>query len=392
MPAQGGAAERDDLAELSVASYPLGLCLAFRVVPRGTVVNKSPSIVRYRIKLQPIVDARWQVRWRRLPAEIQSLVGYTLEVDASGASTRIDTRPGDSESSRPAARIALGDYGRQLEIRLPTRSLAPLPSPLVEKLRYSVVAFAGSDQRPVWQAAGIWRLRPRLRVADAARRRAALRACFAAEPTALWGYEHGWRCSVPHRQARLSSDDGEDAPAIVLSHAVAPDPPRLKWIRERVVLVDLPGPKRGIAALFGRADRLMSLLQLGSLGSHRPKGDLATPRPLRLPDGSWALRVEYFGGRASARMRASASPWVYSAIVRVHGAAHAPSLRGVRSNSQPELREVFRTVVRDAVGLSRRRVVLSRDKRRIKVYDQLNPLRPPWIYEFRGGRYRVAAS
>lgn len=324
-------------------------------------------------------------------------------------------KPAD-ESWREAALSAFGAAtgvtaakavpGYQLEARLPLSVLTPLPAPRIETLHYRITFF-DADQgdaeaeaaEPTARAEGSLRLDPVLEVPEAVQRRPSVRVCMASEPDALWGFEGGWRCSLPYVDEELVEDDGngEKSSALRLGHSILPTPPTLVWLRERVIFVNLAGVQRGLAALLDKKETILSVMRLGVVGALDPGSTWARDsdaEPLKLPDGSWAVAVTHAEPARSALVaggRCAAGHRVYLSILALRGCLtstpHQPAPEPDPKHP-PYLEEIFRLLLEDCEATSANDWTLSKDRSKITVHSSLYPARPPVVYRYEGGRYR----
>jgi hypothetical protein len=282
---------------------------------------------------------------------------------------------------------------------LPLSTLTPIPAARVDKLAYRVTSYdtdaEGADAEPALRAEGVLSLDPPLEVPEAVQRRASVRVCMASEPDAMWGYQNGWRCSIPYLPEDLSpEDDAQPKAEMLLGHAILPGPPKLVWLRERVVFVNLTGVDRGIAGLLDKKETLLSLFPLGVVGALDPGSTWAREsdaEPIRLPDGTWAVAVTHAyparsviaGGRCAAGHR------VFVSILALRGClVSTPHDPAPDPPFPPYFEEVFRTSLEDCEGTSASDWTLSKDRRTITVHDSLYPRREPRVYQYRDGRYQ----
>lgn len=388
-------------ARLALASYSGGLSLAISAKDASHVPAKAAGMFGQAdavlVELTPA----------ELPKEMHaSLFGVRFWL---GTFRRLVHFEKPSQRWRDAAVGSFGAEvpgGWQLEARIPLSTLTPLPEPRVKRWRYRVTVYdAGAAQKkaaPALRFAGELAFDPVPEVHEAVRRRLSVRSCMAAHPgKAVWGFRNGWRCSVPYETRRVFEDDalpGKEK-RIALSHARMPDPPVLRFLRERVVLLNYPGLGRGLAALV-RADKtLVSLLDLGVVGARSPGNALtkhSDAESLRLPDGTWAFSVVH----AYPEQPATASPLgarceggqrVFLSIVAVRGAPHVTPHKAVpEPDPPPILEEVLRVQLAGCKDRVARRWRISRDAGEVKVFDSLYPRKAPRRYAYQQGRYRRA--
>jgi hypothetical protein len=298
--------------------------------------------------------------------------------------------------------------GYQLEARLPLSLLTPLPAPSIDVVHYRVVvhdadARDGSAAEPTLVAEGSVKLDPPMQVPEAVQRRPSMRICMAAEPDALWGYENGWRCSVPYEEESL--DDNDDVVSgLRLGHSLLVSPPTLQWIRERVVLVNIAGVQRGVMALLDKKDTILSLMHLGVVGALDPGNPLAKDsdaEPLKLPDGSFAVAVTHTtpswratGGRPPhVGARCSVGHRIYLSIIALRGCLlSTPFAPAPEPPSPPFLEEIFRATLEDCESSVANDWSLSKDRKVIKVHSSLYPSRPAVTYAWRDGRYQAVVK
>ena len=389
---------RADLnARFAVESYGGGICVALDV---DDDVHE-PATSEGALDDSDALDLALWPRSSGAPAAKrgQPLIGVHLRVGTLRQLVRLRVSRPDGRAELISANGVERPGGYRLELRLPLAVLTPLDGPTVDRLRLQIDvrdrdATGPARNKAHWQ--GTLELDPPLRVPEAVQERVSVRACMAAEPTALWGYHNGWRCSVPYRVAAWSGDDSRPRPAWRLSHARMPEPPRLAYLRERVVLLNFPGIKRGLAALFDRKETILSLLDLGVVGARRP-GSASTresdARGLRLPDGTWAVAVTHaYAARdvpPERGGRCNPGYLVLGSIIAVRGAPHVtPQEHVPEPKTPPRLEEVFRTVLDDCDEARRFDWDIAEDGRRVTVRDSLSPLRPAAVFAYDRGWFR----
>lgn len=291
--------------------------------------------------------------------------------------------------------------GYRLEAKLPLTALTPLPGPVVHSMGYRVTIYdsdaPSQAAQPTLRLSGELKLSPPLQVPEAVRKRASIRICQATQSEALWGYWHGWRCTVPYVQSGLTV--GRDPDRWVSSaHARVPGPPRLVWIRERLMFVNLPGQRRGVAALLDKNDTILSLFRLGVVGSLSPGNPLTRSsgaEHFKLPDGSWAVAVVHaipatttaLGGRCGGGHQVS-----LSVLALRHCLTSTPHKPAPPPPRTPYIEEVLRVLLEDCTRRVANDWTLSKDRRTIRVHSSLYPTRPPVVHVYRGGRYVPAVK
>jgi len=305
---------------------------------------------------------------------------------------------GEKISAAGAAASGLegGGAGYRVEARVPLMVLTPLPAPRIEELRYRVTVFdTDGDERatPGLRFEGVVRLDPALEVPEAVQKRGSVRICVSSEVGALWAYENGWRCAVPFDDDAPGPDDTVALPGRGLGYARVPSPPRIVWIRERVLFVNFTGVRRGVAALLDGRDTILSVMPLGVVGAEDPGNPRMTDsgaEPVRLPDGTYALAVTHaypaepgpLGGRCAAGHR------VFLSLVALRGCYRStPQEPAPEPKHTPYLEEVFRVLLEDCEHSVANDWTMSRDRKTIRVRSSLYPERPPVVWVFRDGRY-----
>jgi hypothetical protein len=395
--AHGGA---DDLSgRMALASYGAGLSLALQIRDE----SHRPARVAAALARSDHVEVELWPGGKPPPSSTK------LRDRAVGVRLRLGTLRGlvevlrPLEAWRPAATSSFGaerSGGYHLEARLPLSTMTPLPSPRVERLDYRVTVHDADDEQasavPTLRAEGSLRLDPALEVPEAVQLRPSVRACIAGEPDALWGYENGWRCSVPYVDPGVMvDDDALPQSELRLGHSVLPEPPTLVWIRERVIFVNLTGVNRAVAALFDKKDTLLSLLPLGVVGALDPGSTWARTsdaEPIRLPDGAWAVAVTHAypavslvpGGRCAAGHR------VFLSIIALRNClVSTPQAPAPDPPAPPYLEEVFKVSLEDCAATSASDWELSKDHITITVRNSIEPTRSPRVYRYRMGRYHL---
>ena len=173
-----------------------------------------------------------------------------------------------------------------------------------------------------------------------------------------------------------------------------PTPPRIVWIRERVLFVNFIGVRTGVAALLDEKDAILSVMPLGVVGAEdpgNPRVSESGTETLRLPDGTYAVAVTHaypakpgaLGGRCAAGHR------VFLSLVALRGCYKStPEKPAPDPEFTPYLEEVFRVLLEDCETSVANDWSLSRDRRTIKVHSSLYPSRPSQVWIFRDGSYR----
>jgi hypothetical protein len=259
---------------------------------------------------------------------------------------------------------------------------------------------------------GLLTLTPAMRVPEAIERRVSVRACMALYPDlALWSFKNGWRCAVPHARKWVERvDDSDWKQRFELSYVRMPKPPKLTYLRERVVLINFPGLSHGAAALFDMHKRLVSLLPLGVIGSLDPGNALtkdAGADPLRLPDGTYAVAITHAepqrleDRRHAARSlpepevppfgsRCARGHHVYLSILALRGAPKVTPHKEVPPpDPPPHFAEVFRAKLEDCDPGVSYDWSISRDRSRIKLRDSLHPEASARVFVYRDGFYQL---
>ena len=291
-----------------------------------------------------------------------------------------------------------GGSGYQVEVRIPLSTLTPLPGPRVDAVRYRVTIHdADRDEKeaiPTLRIEGVARLTPSMDLPEAVQKRSSVRICLATQKGALWGYENGWRCAIPVELDAPSPDDTASVSAVAFGYARVPTPPRIVWIRERLLFVNFTSVDRGVAALLDGKDTILSVMPLGVVAAEdpgNPRVKDSGAETLKLPDGTWAVAATHafpaqpgpLGGRCAGGHR------VYLSILALRGCLkstpHAPA---PDPPFTPYLERVFQVLLEDCDSSAANDWSLSRDRRTIKVHSSLYPARPPTVWVFRDGRYR----
>jgi hypothetical protein len=413
---------KDDLdARLAIASYPSGLSLAVVVKDDRHLPARHVSTIG---------------RWDHLEIELWP-AGLSAKGDAVerglGLHLRLGTEKRLVEVLRPAeawreSAISSGGKavpgGYQVEARIPLAALAPLPLPSVDSVHYRVVvhdADETSAEEPAEGATaageaagggggggssaaeatllleGDARLDPPMEVPEAVRRRASVRACLAAEPRGLFGYENGWHCVVPYLARVFVEDDAEAAGTVRFAHSRVPEAPTLVWIRERVLFVNLQArdaeAQRGIAALLDKHDNLLSVIRLGVVNALDPGSPITKDsgaEVVKLPDGGWAVAVVHAYGTpvVAQGQRCTGASRVYLSILALRGClTSTPQNPAPEPESPPALEEIFRTLLEDCRAAVSNDWSLSKDRKTISVRSSLDPTRAPSTYVYQAGRY-----
>jgi hypothetical protein len=387
----------DDLqAQLALASYRNGLSLAIRVKDDVHLGARSASALRRSDHVEVSLWPGRRPSSTTRPAD--RALGLRFRLGTVKQLVEI-LRPAD-EPWREAALASFGAAvpgGYQIEARLPLPLLTPLPSGSVDTVHYRVAVFDTDARETAAEAKlvveGSARLDPPLLVPEAVQKRASLRACMAAEPDALWGYENGWRCSIPYAPETLPEDDGAPPSTVRLGHSLLTAPPTLTWIRERVIFVNLAGVQRGVAALYDKKSTLLSLMRLGVFGAFDPGNAQAKDsdvEPIKLPDETWAVAVTHaYPARArQAGGRCAAGHVIYLSIIALRGClVSTPFAPAPEPEKPPYLEEIFRATLEDCEESVANDWTLSKDRKTIRVHSSLYPSRGKTTYTFKDGRY-----
>jgi hypothetical protein len=291
--------------------------------------------------------------------------------------------------------------GYRVEARLPLSTLTPLQSPKVERIRYRITLFDADGEQgsapPTLRLEGTASLSPPLEVPEAVQKRASVRLCVASQVGAVWGYRHGWRCAVPYHEDAIVADDTHPLPPARLGFTRIPSPPRIVWIRERLMFLNFIGARRGVAALLDGSETILSVMPLGVVGAQdpgNPRAHDSDAEHFKLPDGTYAVAAVHslpaapgpLGGRCAAGHR------VYVSIIALRGCLRStPHEPAPDPPFTPFIEEVFRAQLEDCAGSVANDWGLSHDRRTIKVHSSLFPARPPVVWEYRDGRYRRRA-
>jgi hypothetical protein len=405
--AKGYSGPKDQAAKLALASYAGGISLVVSVSDDVHLPAKAAGAFGY-------ADAVELELWPQRPkGETPKTVGVHLWLGSFKQLARFD-RP--KESWREGATQAFGSEiggGWQIEARLSIGVLTPLPAPKVERLRYRITIHdrdAKGASVPTLRAEGTLKLDPALEVPEAVQRRGSVRLCMADLPNrALWGYRRGWRCSIPYRPHRQAEDDTAPTPGLRFSHARLPKPPMMRFLRERVLLMNYPELRRGVAGLIDMDKDLVSLLRLGIIGAQdpgNPRTRTSDAEPVRLPDGTWAIAVthaypvrdvEQRSEQAEAPplgLRCAGGHRVYLSIIAVRGAPHVTPHKHVpKPDPPPRLTEALRVLLEDCERSRAYDWSISRDRKRVVIRDSVFPQRAAqvFVYDAKRGIYQRRA-
>lgn len=398
---------KDLSAKLAIVSYSGGLSLAVITSDDVHLPAKAPGSFGQtdgvEVELWPLGPAGDE-------ASKNPAIGVHFWLGSFKQLVRFD-RP--DETWRQAATHAFGaeiGQGWQVEARLPLSALTPLPVPKVERLRYRVTvhdADKAGEAEPTLRFSGELSLSPALEVPEGVQRRLSTRICMADLPSrALWGFQRGWRCSIPYRPWRQTSDDRVVPADVRFSHSRMPEPPKLRYLKERLLLINHPGLGRGVAGLVSEDKELLSLLDLGIVGAADPGNPLtrsSDAEPLRLPDGTWAVAVTHaYPTRPARAAGAKVPPFgarcvkghrVYLSIIAAVGAPHStPDKHIPKPDPPPHLQEVLRILLEDCERSQAFDWSISKDRRTVRVHNSIFPSRPARVYRFEKGTYRLESK
>ncbi|MCK5799881.1 MAG: hypothetical protein KAI47_21975 [Deltaproteobacteria bacterium] len=397
----------DQSAQIALVSYGGGLSIALKVRDDIHLPAKGPSAFG---SSDGVEVALWPLGANEPSTSASDksandLIGVRLFLGSLNRLVRYD-RP--KEAWRETATQSFGQAvpgGWHIEARLPLSTLTPLRTPEVTHLRYRVTVYdsdTAGEATPTLRAAGTITLTPPLAVPEAVRRRGSIRICMADRPgDALWSYRNGWRCALPYTPRRQPQDDTAPPPRRRLTYARLPSPPLLRYLRERLLLVNYPGLQRSVAGILDMDKRLVSLLRLGVVGGQDPGNALtrsSDAESLRLPDGTWAVAVTHaYPARASApatrdggaraappfSARCAQGHRVLLSILALRGAPHCtPQEHVPKPDPPPQLEEVLRVVLDDCATTQTYDWSISRDRKTVKVRDSLAPHRPAQIFTY----------
>ncbi|PID39274.1 MAG: hypothetical protein CSB49_01785 [Proteobacteria bacterium] len=396
---------QDQSAKIALVSYGGGISLVITATDDVHLPAKAAGAFGY-------ADAVELELWPLPPkGDPPPTVGLRLWLGSYKQLARFD-RP--KESWRDNAAQAFGGEiagGWQIEARLSLGLLTPLPAPKVERLRFRMTVHDRDSKndraRPTLRAEGTIRLDPTLDVPEAVQRRGSVRLCMADLPDrALWGFRRGWRCSIPYRRHRQPESDTEPTSGPRFSHARLPKPPMMRFLRERLLLLNYPELRRGVAGLIDMDKDLVSMLRLGIVGAQdpgNPRTRTSDAEPLRLPDGTWAVAVTHAYPLRDAEqrkgaevptfgMRCAGGHRVYLSIIALRGAPHVtPHQHVPKPDPPPQLAEALRVLLEDCERSRAYDWSISRDRKRVTLRDSIFPQRTPriWRYDKASGTYRL---
>ncbi len=394
--ASGWSGPSDLSARLAFASYSSGISMALVVVDDHGRAAKYAGALDSSDHVELELIPRGE---RALSKIARKVVGLSLRLGTVRQLIEIKKVPGIERKVKPTCTAVPTGNGYRLEAKIPLTALTPLPGPELKKLDYRVTLFdadaAGEKAAPTLRFSGQFRPNPAPRVPEAVRKRGSVRACMATEKDALWGYWNGWRCAMPFERPLTQEEDGADLHSFGLAFHRVPHPPRLVWIREQLLFINLPGINRGVAALINEGKVITSLMRLGVVSAEDPGNPLSRDSGVehfKLPDGTWAVAVTHayprdpgpLGGQCGGTHR------VYLSVLALQRAfTSTPHKPAPVADPPPELEEIFRVVLEDC----RTRVAddwsLSKDRRSIQIKSSLHPDRPPREYVFERGKYVI---
>lgn len=393
---KGWSAEGDLQAKLALASYGSGLSLALRV--KDDVLRAASCASA--LARSDHVEIELIPRGRREKAPLANkMMGIHFRLGTNRLLVDV-VRPRGTWRDRAISSAGVrGEGGYLLEARLPLSALTPLPDPVVKALRYRVTIHDSDAKDAAAEATlrleGEVRLDPPLEAPEAVQKRGSIRVCLAAEEAALWGYWNGWRCAVPYIRDGVSQDDTAAQTTVKLGFSRVPEPPKIVWIRERVLFVNLPGVRRGVAALLDKRGTILSLMKLGVVGAEDPgnsRTKYSGAEHFKLPDGSWAVAVVHSYPEPARGMagRCSGGHRVYLSVLALRFALTSTPHKPAPDPPQPPyFEEVFRVLLEDCNASVARDWSLSKDRQTIKIHSSIRPARPATVHVYRGGRYRL---
>ncbi|MCA9665527.1 MAG: hypothetical protein KC503_08060 [Myxococcales bacterium] len=396
-PTTGGDAAS---AKLAFASYPGGLSLAIVVrdahhhaAAAASALDKSDHV---KLELWPLASGP---RLKPEDATAKAALGVTLRLGTRNQLIAFD-RPREAWREKAASATGVpqpGGGGYQIEARLPLKTLTPLRGATVAKLRYRVTVFDADKKGGAAVARqrfeGVAELKVPMHVPEAVQKRPSARVCMASEASALWGFRNAWRCVVPHGRRDVGADDRQ-APSIAFAWGRYPKPPRLQWLREKLIFINMLGLGHGHAALLSKDEKILSLLRLGIVGNEDPgnaRAHESGAEPIKLPDGTWAVVVVHAEPAKTGPMgaRCAAGHRVYTSIIAARGAPEStPHKPAPEPATPPQLEEVFRVLLEDCSGRRAFDFDLSKDRRVVRVRNSLFPARDVSTFVYRDGFYR----
>lgn len=325
----------------------------------------------------------------------------------------------DSKRYRQRFRVEkTSSYGAELEdgwlieARFPLSVLTPLRLPQVSHLKYEITIHdADREDRAeaTLRFSGMIGLSPKMEIHEAIQRRDSLRVCMAdtkdkaAKP--LWGFHHGWRCTLPyHYPAHYKKDDRSESNDFVFDYSRALEPPYFRFLKERLVMLNYPKYHEGLVALLDKNDKILSLLNTGVIGAKDPgnyRVKESDAEAIRLPDGDWAAIITHSkashppiqkkaGRLVEFKTRCIAGQRVILSIVALRHAFHlTPNKRRADSKQTPFLEEVFSAAIDDCETLITKEWKISKDAKRVTIHDSLNPNRQADVFHYKDGLYRL---
>ena len=402
---------------VSMTAYSSGICVMVEVRDKHhlaatslSTLAKSDHVV---VELEPLYPSA-------KPIKVKLGVRMHVGTQRQLVQFTVPDEPWRAKAVRTEGRLEHDRY--VLEMRLPLSTLVPLRVARTQHWRYRITVHdAPADGRPEsrLRGQGVFHAKPAPSIPASVVHRSSVRICRARFSSALWNYEGGWRCAVPYWTG---------ASGWRLANARLPSPPRFQYLRERVAIVNVPGLGVGIAALFDRHDKILSLLDFGVVGSKNPGNAHARDSDaevFQLPDETWAFAMTHatavHGGRSTGeclqrdrsradqigrggpcgsagripaevdvRQHCLAGHRVMRSVVALSGAPTVTPHKAVPDpKPPPRLVEVFRTIIDDCDESRAFAIERSRDKRTIVVRDRVFPLRKPVRFRYEGGWYRV---
>ncbi len=392
--AKGWSGPGDLSARFALSSYEGGLGLALEVTDdrsrQATYAGALPASDHVELELIPRGEGKQGQLGKRA-------VGLRLRVGTVRQLVEVLGEKGIPRKVKPTAQAVAAGTGYRLEMKIPLAALTPLPEPELRKLDYRVTLFDadadGEKAAATMRFAGQFRPDPVPRVPEAVRKRGSVRACMSVVDGALWGYWNGWRCAVPFIRPATAEEDGARAGSLGMAFHRVPEPPRIVWIRERVLFINMPGLNQGIAALINQRKVITSVMTLGVVSAEDPGNPLSRnsgAEPFELPDGTWALAVVHAYPRAPGPLggRCGGTHRVYLSVLALRRAFKStPHKPAPEPDPPPELEEILRVLLDDCRTRAANDWSLSKDRSTIRIKSSLRPHQPVVEYKFSGGRY-----
>ncbi len=392
--ASGWTGPADLDGRLALASYSGGISLALEVKDdrrrAAAYAGALDTSDHVDLQLTPVADGELSPLARRA-------VGLHVRL---GTVRQLIQQRGEAGIKRPVSLTCTGvptEDGYRLEAKIPLTAMAPLPGPVLKKIDFRVTLHDADEEGaravPTVRFTGRVALDPAPRVHEAVRKRGSVRACMATVKSPLWGYWHGWRCAIPFERPTTQEEDGKSRSPLGLAFHRVPEPPRIVWIRERVLFINLPGLNRGIAALMDERKVITSLMRLGVVSAEDPGNPLSKnsgAEPFKLPDGTWAVAVTHAYPRAPGPLggKCGGTHRVYLSVLALHRAfTSTPHKPAPQPDPPPEFKEILRVLLEDCRTTVANDWILSKDRQTIEVKSSLHPGRPAVVYDFKKGKY-----